>query len=247
MRLIEKECPNCGAGLSFDEDDKSCKCEYCKREYEIKRDNDKAKSLFDQFNLNELKTPLKIFSIFTLSSFITEFIIFIISFIVIIIIGFSIFKSFNDKDNLFSNDTVVISEISQLDNSDYSSIDLYSNLLIRKSNTGISDLSLRGTPKREKVYLLTKEKRNILIVVYQVTYQDYIDKITYTIFTPVQYSNVTKKHNSISYSLGDGEVVDKEYYFNMDHSEYAYGYQELDTLYTQLIEPLKEKYKIEEK
>ena len=38
MRLIEKECPNCGAGLSFTKEDTTCKCEYCKREFEIERD-----------------------------------------------------------------------------------------------------------------------------------------------------------------------------------------------------------------
>ena len=35
MRLIEKECPNCGAELHFTKEDTTCKCEYCKREFEI--------------------------------------------------------------------------------------------------------------------------------------------------------------------------------------------------------------------
>ena len=40
MRIIEKKCPNCGAALEFNETDKSCKCNYCKRSFEIERDSD---------------------------------------------------------------------------------------------------------------------------------------------------------------------------------------------------------------
>ena len=58
MRLIEKECPNCGAGLHFNKDDTTCKCEYCKREFEIERDTEKKK-LDDQFSLSELKLHLR--------------------------------------------------------------------------------------------------------------------------------------------------------------------------------------------
>lgn len=247
MRLIEKECPNCGASLSFNENDKSCKCEYCKREFEIERDTDKAKVFVDQFKLQELKTPLKIFSMFTLGSFIVEFIIFIFAFIFIAFIGFSIFKSFNDKDNFFTDDTKVIEKVSQLKNSDYNTIDLYSNILIRKSHGGLSDFSLKGAPVREKVYLLTKGKKNKLIVVYRLTYENIVDKVTCTIFTAVEYKDVTRRHDSIAFGLDNGEIIAKEYYFNMDHSEYTYGYQESEVLYKELIEPLKDKYEIEEK
>ena len=37
MKLIEKKCPNCGGSLEFSETDKSCKCEYCHRAFEIER------------------------------------------------------------------------------------------------------------------------------------------------------------------------------------------------------------------
>ena len=46
MRLVEKKCPNCGANLSFGENEKSCKCEYCKREFEIERDTEKRQNYF---------------------------------------------------------------------------------------------------------------------------------------------------------------------------------------------------------
>ena len=59
MRLIEKKCPNCGANLEFDENDKSCKCQYCKRSFEIERDTDNL----DKFNLiyDKMQKPVKAF------------------------------------------------------------------------------------------------------------------------------------------------------------------------------------------
>ena len=56
MRLVEKKCPNCGADLEFDENAKSCKCNYCKRSFEIERDlND-----VEKFNLiyDKIQQPM---------------------------------------------------------------------------------------------------------------------------------------------------------------------------------------------
>ena len=51
MRLVEKTCPNCGENLEFDENDKSCECQYCKKWFEIERnlEND------DEYTLTERK------------------------------------------------------------------------------------------------------------------------------------------------------------------------------------------------
>ncbi|MBR3210386.1 MAG: hypothetical protein IKF71_00415 [Bacilli bacterium] len=51
MKLIEKKCPNCGASLEFSENDKSCKCQYCKRGFEIERESDDS----DEYSLVEQK------------------------------------------------------------------------------------------------------------------------------------------------------------------------------------------------
>ena len=81
MKLIEKKCPNCGASLEFDETAKSCKCEYCHRAFEIERDNSlDVNDLAEQFNLNELKGPLKAFSTFFLGSYIITFVIALVIF-----------------------------------------------------------------------------------------------------------------------------------------------------------------------
>lgn len=61
MRLIEKKCPNCGAGLEFKEEDKSCKCSYCHRSFEIERDNNlNVSDISEQFILKELEKNMEI-------------------------------------------------------------------------------------------------------------------------------------------------------------------------------------------
>ena len=86
MRLIEKECPNCGASVKFNENDRSCKCEYCHREFEIERDKEDEKKHFDprNYTLTELKTPMKaIFGSFAIAG-ITMSLIGIIIFLAVV-------------------------------------------------------------------------------------------------------------------------------------------------------------------
>lgn len=59
MKLIEKKCPNCGASLSFNDNDNSCICEYCKRIFEIEREtnskNNRGIDEMAEYNLTELE------------------------------------------------------------------------------------------------------------------------------------------------------------------------------------------------
>lgn len=249
MKLIEKECPNCGAGLSFNIEDTSCKCEYCKREFEIERDDSKKK-IADQFNLSELKTPFKIFSYFTIGSFIAQAIIFIGVFIVIGIIAYNIIKGFNDSDSLFNRNASLVTEISDLSKSDFNTLDLTSKIIVSKSNSdSVSEYTMKGF-KREKIYVISNDKTNVIIPVYRGIYKQVFsnsDEFTNIVYIPVKYEDVKTKYNSISIYLNDGEIVGPEYYFNLEHSEYAYGYKDLDTLYNELIKPYEKNYRIVEK
>ena len=251
MRLIEKECPNCGAGVSFTPEDKSCKCEYCKREFEIERDTDKAKTLSDQFNLSELKAPLKVFSkvfgLYTIGSFITSIFIFLIFAVIMILVIFGIINR-NSKQSIFNDNSEPVNEVSDLSTRDYDAIDLKSKLLIMKNKSNLEDIVLKGSPKRENLYVVSNDEENIIISVYKTTYQNFFEKEnTYTIYIPVKFEDVESSNNTIAFSLGDGEIIAPEYYFNLEHSEFVNGYQELDILYKEVIEPYKNEYKIEEK
>lgn len=246
MRLIEKECPNCGAGLHFNKDDTTCKCEYCKREFEIERDTEKKK-LDDQFSLSELKTPFKIFSYFTFSSIVSQFIMFFAIFIVIVIVAFNIIQSLNDSDSIFNRNAYYVSGSSDLSNSDYSTIDINSNILISTNTTGITGFySTKGNFKREKLYIISSEKGNYLIPVYKAIYTNLSNtEEKYTVYIPVVYKNVKTKNNSIAFSLGEGTIKAPEYQFN--GGNYTYGYGDLITLYNSVIRGYEKGYKIVEK
>ena len=246
MRLIEKECPNCGAGLHFTKDDTTCKCEYCKREFEIERDTDKKK-ISDQYILNELKTPFKIFSYFTIGSFITEAIIFFVAFIVIVIIGFNIVKGLNDSNSIFNRNASLVTTTNELSAADYSTLDIQSVILVSKETKEISGLyNVIGSIKRSKVYVISNKKMNYVIPIYKAVYTNLSNSDEkYTIYIPIIYKNVKTKNNSIAFSLSEGSISAPEYYFN--DSNYSYGYSDLDTLYNEVIKKYENGYKIVEK
>ena len=248
MRLIEKECPNCGAGLSFTKEDTTCKCEYCKREFEIERDPEQKK-LVDQFSLSELKTPFKIFSYITFGSFIVQALVFFVIFIIIIIVGINIVKGLKDSDSIFNRNSSLIEDISELNNEDYSTIDLNSNVLFSKETISTSSSYIKkGTLKREKIYVISKDKKNYLIPVYKVVYEKFMgegDK--YTLYVPIKYNNVKNRNSSIAFSLDNGEIIAPEFYFNEAQTDYTYGYSDLDTLYKEVISKYEKNYKITQK
>ena len=246
MRLIEKECPNCGAGLHFNRDDTTCKCEYCKREFEIERDTEKKK-LDDQYILSELKTPFKIFSYFTFGSMISQAIIFFIIFVIIIIVGFNIVKGLNDSDSIFNRNASLITSASQLSNSDYSTLDIDSRVVISKETTGTTGMySISNNLKRENLYIISNEKTNYLIPIYKATYTNMVNRDdVHVLYIPIVYKNVRTKSNSIAFSLDNGEMSAPEYHFN--DTNYSYGYTDLDTLYNEVIKQYEKNYKIVQK
>lgn len=247
MRLIEKECPNCGAGLSFTKDDTTCKCEYCKREFEIERDTEKRK-LDDQFSLSELKTPIKLFSYLTFGSFISHAIIMVVMFIIIIIVAFNLIKGLNDSNSIFNSKAYYVTDFSELSDADYNTIDLNSGIAINKATLPTTNGFVnRGSYKRVKLYIISKEKRNFIIPVYKAKYEYFSNSdIKYEVYIPVIYSNVRSKNNSISYTLDNANVVDTEYHFN--EGGYTYGYENMESLYNDVIKYYEKKnFKILEK
>lgn len=246
MKFIKKECPNCGAPVSFTKEDTTCKCEYCKREFEIERDAEKKK-LIDQFTLSELKTPFKIFSYFTLGSFIAQAVIVFITFIIIIILGYNILKGLNDSNSIFNRNASLVTSINDLTNSDYSTLDLNSKVLISKETASTTGSYInKGSFKREKLYIISNKKNNYLIPIYKATYEYFYNKEEkYTIYIPIEFKNVKKKNNSIAFYLDNGKINAPEYHFNEDN--YSYGYDNFDTLYNEIIKKYEKDYKIIEK
>lgn len=255
MRLIEKKCPNCGANLEFSENDKSCHCQYCKRSFEIERDlND-----VEKFNLiyDKIQKPVKTFF----------FIPFVFAFIIILMISISIFFSIRNqvkddtspiksdipaqkKQESSKKEEKLLTNVSELSNSDFDSIDNHAKTEINHSGEGVNDshhsYSINGKIKREKLYIAYKEGHNYVIPVYKANYYDFFHQENqYTVYIPILFENIEK---SVTFSLGNPKLSAPEYYFNNDHSSYTYGYGSLEDAYQEVIKPLEnDGYKISEK
>ncbi len=86
MKLIEKRCPNCGAALSFSENDDKVYCEYCNMNYDIKKEDN------NNIDLVKVETFGKIFASYFIISSALSFFFFLI---VLALILFVILKMAN--------------------------------------------------------------------------------------------------------------------------------------------------------
>ena len=235
MRIVEKKCPNCGASLEFDENAKSCKCEYCKRSFEIERENNTFGGDYN-YSLTE-----KTFNVFLLISFIVVF----------VFIGFVAFMVFT---NIHFSETAKSSKlytnVEELSSYSLSAIDSKAPWNIENADVDLDEYSLDMQVKREKLYVAynKKDKKNAIVAVYKATYKKLFNADSVTILVPIIYNNVEKNDVGTDLAFAECYVKGPEYYFNMEHSEYALGYKELDTLEKDIIEPLKKDgYKITKK
>ena len=246
MKLIEKKCPNCGANLEFDDDAKSCKCQYCKQSFFIEKDlND-----VDKFNLiyDKINKPFKLIFLVPFVAFITI--------LVIIIIGFNrttkIDNNFNkdsDKELIENQKEKLISSVDDLSNSDFDTIDSHATSEINHSGEGVNNsyhsYSISGNIKREKLYVVYKDEQNYIIPVYKATYRDFFHQENqYTVYIPIVFENIK---TNIIFSIGNPKLSAPEFYFNDEHTSYTYGYSSIDDVYNNLIKQYENEYKITEK
>ena len=239
MRIIEKKCPNCGAGLEFDNNAKSCKCEYCKKSYAIEMES-KDRDFYspDNFNLMEKKSSTIFLIVFA--------VIFTIVFAGIFMIGSNMMHS-NYNDDEWED---VFTKVSDFSNSNLESFDTESYWIIYNNDKGLVDYHLDMKIKREKMYVAYNKKKdsNIVVVVYKTKYAKLLDKENiYNLYVPIIFENLAMVDSPIELQLKNGYVKAPEYYFNLEHSEYSYGYQDMETLEKEVIEPLKKEYKIDSK
>lgn len=254
MKLIEKKCPNCGASLEFSDTDKSCKCTYCHRAFEIERDQDVSnqKDLEQQFTLNEISKGFTFIPImFAL--------IFIVASSIIGIVIYNMYQSQKttleefdsfDKDFIKEGETTqgdgLYSDISELSNSDYEDIDFDAGMTI-KNGEGPDYYTIDGSKLREKVYVAYKTNSDYIVSVYKVNYYKFPHKDQhYTVYVPIVYENINK--NQFVDKFANPQIKATEFYFNDEKTSYTYGYGSIDDIYSNVIKPLEEQgYKITEK
>lgn len=261
MKLIEKKCSNCGASLKFGENNTSCKCEYCGTAFEIKRDDSvKTSSISDQFSLNKLEKPLKIFGLYVASTYIIGIIITVFVLIFISVFGYKVYESNNKSTKSFLDDKIdtvkkentstYLSSIDQIENDNYEDIDHDAEMKIISRGEGVNNVyhsyTRDGDPKREKIYVAAKENENKVIAIYRANYYDFFHQANrYTIYVPILYENIKKDY--VRYEFKNPKVNAPEYYFNPEKTSYAYGYGSFDEAYNNVVKPLENDYKITQK
>lgn len=239
MKLIEKKCPNCGANLSFSDTDKSCKCEYCKREFEIERNNNiNTKNIGDNYDLIDPKIMKGI----SLTAGIVIILIAVISI-------FTIFTAFKFISGSLKNYDSFVKDVSSLSSEDIGDIDFNARAKISDNAEGKNDTShsysVSGTKIREKLIVAHKKGSNKIISIYKVPYHDFFhQELTFTVYVPVVYNNVK---SDVTFSLGDVKIDAPEYYFDNEKTSYTYGYASYEEAYNNVVKPLEKEYKISEK
>ena len=246
MRLIEKKCPNCGADLEFDENAKSCKCNYCKRSFEIERDvNDleKINLVFDK-----VEKPVK--AIFIIP--------FVFAFAIILLITFSIIFGFvhstkntdpiGEPDVMPTEEKKIVSDVEELTKSNMDTLEMESHSMLNQSVTGRNDTTYSyqrtGDPRLEKTYVVAKDEHNYIILIYNVKYHNFFNQSDQqTVYVPVVFEDVYLNH----FVLTNPTNPAPEYYLNEDHSTYIYAFDSLESAYRGVIEQYEKDYTITEK
>ena len=240
MKLIEKKCPNCGASLSFDENDKVTKCDYCKREFEIERDAQ------DQISLVIGETGKSVIKYFFISHMVIGIISVIIFLVIFGFVIFGIYTGISSTNKSKARENTYLTDVNDIENEDYVFLDTQATIKIRQENSLMVDFKQKGSLKREKIYVISNEKGNYLIPIYKGIYSN--GETTYTIFTPVVYENVKFDYwGNITSSLGTASIDCPTVYFNLEHSEYSVGYEDLNALYDDVIKQYESDYEISEK
>ena len=248
MKLIEKKCPNCGASLSFNENDKSCACQYCKRTFEIERDTDNL----DKFILvyDAMRKPFKMFFL------IPAIFIFVVAIIIFAVIfgsfkktkpdNLSIYEKFHDE---FVDKENLLTDASEISNTDMDLIYSFAKAEMSQVAEGVVDgnhsFSIDGDINREKLYVLYTEKHNYVILILKATYKDFFHQEDRKIvYLPVIYENIEK--NVVS-SLGNAKAEAPQYFLTDDQSTFVYGYASYDEAYENSVARYAEGFKVTER
>ena len=189
-----------------------------------------------------MSAPAKAIGMYFGLSFLFTSILTVVVFIAIVIFGFFFVKNAFLGGSLYTN-------VNQLKNEDFGDLDDKADIIVRENDDGLNALSSDVHLKREKVYVAynKKKKSNYVIAVYKAKYSSFYKDTSYTIYVPIQYENLKKDWSSLIFKLDNGKVVAPEYYFNDEHSEYSYGYQDMNSLEKEVIEPLKKDYEVTQK
>lgn len=270
MKLVEKKCPNCGAGLSFNDSDTSVKCEYCNKTYYIEKDEKKSAQLDDAHLgdaykfLNEVGKPIATGFAF---AHIAIVLFFFVVFIIISVIIFSIVRSsahtsnpieeelnppvdsyiesvFETPDDL--SEPNYVTAMSQIDSislevlHDKSVSQLSSYHMNNKSYT-TGDWVSCGS------YLLVSKNTsgNLFYDVFKHTYKNTRTGKKVVLYAAVMYNNLELTEDNVVDNTQNGKAYAPSVNLDGDSLNFAWGYESVEKLYNSLIRDKMSQYSLE--
>ena len=248
MKIIEKKCPNCGAGLSFGDTDKSCKCEYCHREFEIEREEDDTYNLIDPKSMEKVA---KVGITVVAASFLIPIVIFIIAMVGFVVILLSTSKNdFNSNSHPIKTvepvpENKMISDVNQMKKTDLARLKSIASEVYRVMGRNDSKCSFQKDDEEVYKYIVAyKDDTNYVYIVDKVIYIHFFNQKERTMaIIPIRYENIKNMDEEEFESM---KVDAPKYFLNKDKSTYIRGgYANYNDFYKNKIDHLKKNgYKI---
>lgn len=271
MKFVEKKCPNCGAGLKFDDNATSVVCEYCSKTYYIQRDEKKYARLDESHKANAYKfvdeVGKPIVKAFATAHIVMSIVPIVIFLIAAVGIGATIFSLASDQMN--DNGSIVeehekkweeeqekafqearkkiVTKLSQIDATSLKTF--YDHAVMELDNSDGSNSKYKISKDWEAygAYLLVGKEtnKNYLYVLCKHTYKHRTNGKEITLYGAVKYDDLKLTSDGIVnndfFSWTEAPSVD----LDGDKFEWAYGYDSEEKLYNTLIRSQSGSYTIE--
>jgi hypothetical protein len=261
MKFVEKKCPNCGAGLKFDDGATSVVCEYCNQTFYIQRDEKKygrvdEAHMADAFKfVDEMGKPIAeaIFRTHKVMA-IVPFIIFVIAFAGI---GFTIFgmarTQMNDrndiinKNNIFNKNENKIKFVTKLSDIDSVTLDtFYDTAKSELHHMDNLDYNVGNWSPVGSYLLVAKDgKSNQLYTVMKHTYTSRSGKKEVTLYAAYLYTMLKFNDSNMIDHKFNGSSVTQDIDLDGKTHNFATGYESVEKFYNKEIRPQLGQYNIE--
>lgn len=258
MKFVEKKCPNCGAGLKFDDNATSVMCEYCNQTFYIQKDEKKyarvdEAHVADAFKfVDEVGKP--IVKAFATAHIVMSIVPVIIFFIVFAIIGFTIFTGVSSQmedDDEFGfgmfGDLVDESKyVTKLSEIDAIALDtFYEEAKSDLHHMDNKDYKVgEWTPVGSYLLVSKDKKSNKLYTVMQHTYTKKSNGKTVTLYAAMLFEDLKLNESGVVTHDYMGSTISQDVELDGDTHNWAEGYDSVEKLYNREIRSQVGDYKV---
>jgi hypothetical protein len=265
MKFVEKKCPNCGAGLKFDDGATSVVCEYCNQTFYIQRDEKKygrvdEAHMADAYRfVDEMGKPI------AEAIFKTHKIMAIVPIVVLAFVGIG-FTIFGGVRNQMNNNrpgqnnnggsyfekfeeseedkTKYVTKLSDIDSVTLETF--YDTAKSKLHHMDNMDYNVGEWSPVGSYLLVSKDgKDNKLYAVMQHTYSTRSGKKKVTLYAAYLYTNLKFNDNNMIDHKFNGTSVTQDIDLDGKTHNFATGYESVEKLYNRVIRPQVGQYTIE--